>query len=75
MTSYACVWKEIYRIPRRAGDTSGLTWGGKTYETRDGRVQGRVTIEIRRVADGLDLRETEAVLVEFLPIYAAKSDA
>lgn len=54
-----------------ATDTSGLTWGGQTYETSDGRVGGTVAIEVRLVEDGLDIQETEAVLIEFLPLYVS----
>ncbi|KAK1233539.1 hypothetical protein PQX77_003296 [Marasmius sp. AFHP31] len=48
-----------------AEDTSGLTWGGQSYETADGRVSGEVSSETGSVADGLDLSATEAVLVSF----------
>ncbi|KAJ8073455.1 hypothetical protein PM082_011731 [Marasmius tenuissimus] len=48
-----------------AEDASGLTWGGQSYETADGRVSGDVSSETVSVADGLDLSATEAVLVSF----------
>ncbi|EIW84140.1 glycoside hydrolase family 79 protein [Coniophora puteana RWD-64-598 SS2] len=49
-----------------ANDTSGLTWGGQSYETPDGSVSGQETVETVNVSDGLDIQETEAVLVQFL---------
>ncbi|KAG6873248.1 hypothetical protein C0995_001268 [Termitomyces sp. Mi166 len=48
-----------------ATDVSGLTWGGQTYETSDGRVANSVVIETRPVSDGLDIQETEIILVAF----------
>ncbi|KAL0563321.1 hypothetical protein V5O48_018750, partial [Marasmius crinis-equi] len=39
---------------RHADDLSGLTWGGQTYETADGRVTGELVTENGSVADGLD---------------------
>ncbi|KAJ8073461.1 hypothetical protein PM082_011737 [Marasmius tenuissimus] len=48
-----------------AEDTSGLTWGGQSYETADGRAGGEVSFETVSVAGGLDVAATEAVLVSF----------
>ncbi|KAJ8073456.1 hypothetical protein PM082_011732 [Marasmius tenuissimus] len=48
-----------------ADDTSGLTWGGQSYETADGRVSGEVSSEAVSIADGLDVSATEALLVSF----------
>ncbi|KAG6820318.1 hypothetical protein H0H93_002405 [Arthromyces matolae] len=48
-----------------ATDVSGLTWGGQTYETEDGRVANQLTVENGKVADGLDIQDTEVVLVTF----------
>ncbi|KAK0205928.1 glycoside hydrolase family 79 protein [Desarmillaria ectypa] len=48
-----------------ADDDSGLTWGGQTYETNDARAQGELEIETIQVASGLDIAETEAVLLSF----------
>ncbi|KAH0584975.1 hypothetical protein H2248_008245 [Termitomyces sp. 'cryptogamus'] len=48
-----------------ATDASGLTWGGQTYETSDGRVANSVVTETRLVSDGLDIQETEVILVVF----------
>ncbi|KAG6820481.1 hypothetical protein H0H93_016543 [Arthromyces matolae] len=52
----------------RADDTSGLTWGGQSYETSDGRVSGSVKVQRAKVASGVDIAATEAVL-DFLSIY------
>ncbi|KAF5334551.1 hypothetical protein D9758_015776 [Tetrapyrgos nigripes] len=49
-----------------ADDTSGLTWGGVTYETNDGRYSGEESIEIVDVEDGFDIQATEVVLLSFL---------
>ncbi|KAG1730932.1 glycoside hydrolase family 79 protein [Suillus paluster] len=49
-----------------ATDTTNLTWGGQTYETSDGRVSGHLTVDILPVSSGVDLQETEAILVTFL---------
>lgn len=48
-----------------ADDDSGLTWGGQTYETSDARAQGELEIETIQVASGLDIAETEVVLLSF----------
>ncbi|KAG0708093.1 glycoside hydrolase family 79 protein [Suillus ampliporus] len=49
-----------------ATDTTNLTWGGQTYETSDGRVSGPLTVDTLPVSCGVDLQETEAILVTFL---------
>lgn len=49
----------------RATDASGLTWGGQSYETRNGRVSDHLNVETRPVEQGLDIQETEAVLLTF----------
>ncbi|KAG6853789.1 hypothetical protein C0991_001378 [Blastosporella zonata] len=48
-----------------ATDVSGLTWGGQTYETSDGRVGGSLDLETKPVSNGLDIQETEVILVTF----------
>ncbi|KAJ7883049.1 glycoside hydrolase family 79 protein [Mycena olivaceomarginata] len=48
-----------------ADDASGLTWGGQTYETENGKVQGKPSLEVRNVTDGVDVSETEVVLLNF----------
>ncbi|TFL04901.1 hypothetical protein BDV98DRAFT_561154 [Pterulicium gracile] len=49
----------------RADDTSGVTWGGQTYETRDGRVAGSLQVTRSPATAGFDLRASEAVLLSF----------
>ncbi|KAJ7603136.1 glycoside hydrolase family 79 protein [Mycena polygramma] len=50
-----------------ADDTSGLTWGGQTYESQSGKVEGELSLECKPVSDGVDIVETEVVLLTFLP--------
>ena len=50
-----------------ADDTSGLTWGGQTYETSDGRVSGTLNTTTVPTASGVDLEDTEVVLLTFTP--------
>ena len=51
---------------RHADATSGLTWGGQHYETTDGKVSpGVAKVELVNVSDGVDIQETEAVLLSF----------
>ncbi|KIJ66772.1 glycoside hydrolase family 79 protein [Hydnomerulius pinastri MD-312] len=49
-----------------ANDTSGLTWGGQTYETSDARVSGPLEVEVVPVSGGVDIQQTEAILLSFL---------
>ena len=49
----------------RADDTEGLEWAGQSYETSDARPEGRLALEHVVLSEGIDLRSTEAVLVEF----------
>ncbi|KAG1882087.1 glycoside hydrolase family 79 protein [Suillus subluteus] len=49
-----------------ASDSANLTWGGQTYETSDGRVSGSLTVDVLPVCSGVDLQETEAILITFL---------
>ncbi|KAF8622544.1 hypothetical protein AX15_006899 [Amanita polypyramis BW_CC] len=49
-----------------ANDTSGLTWGGQSYETGNGSVSGQTQVEERLVSAGLDIQATEAVLLRFV---------
>ncbi|KAF8072111.1 glycoside hydrolase family 79 protein [Lyophyllum atratum] len=49
----------------RATDASNLTWGGQSYETSDGRVNGHLDVETRLVEQGIDIQETEVVLLNF----------
>ncbi|KAF9065061.1 glycoside hydrolase family 79 protein [Rhodocollybia butyracea] len=48
-----------------ADDKSGLTWGGQTYETSDGKVSGSVSVEQGTVQGGVDILATQVVLVTF----------
>jgi hypothetical protein len=50
-----------------ADDASGLTWGGQTYETETGKVGGKLSLEFKLVGDGVDIAETEVVLLHFSP--------
>ncbi|KDR77805.1 hypothetical protein GALMADRAFT_65725 [Galerina marginata CBS 339.88] len=49
-----------------ADATSGLKWGGQTYETSDGKVSGSLQVTTANVASGVEIQETEAVLLTFL---------
>ncbi|TFK35368.1 glycoside hydrolase family 79 protein [Crucibulum laeve] len=49
----------------RADDTSGVKWGGQTYETSDGRASGAITTQSISVADGVDISETEVIMLSF----------
>ncbi|KAF5380765.1 hypothetical protein D9757_007088 [Collybiopsis confluens] len=48
-----------------ADDTSGLTWGGQTYETTDGKVGGTLSVTTSSVSAGIDIPASQAVLVTF----------
>jgi len=48
-----------------ADDGNGLTWGGQSYETIDGKVNGTVTTETGSLSQGLDISATEVVLLSF----------
>ncbi|KAI0049009.1 glycoside hydrolase family 79 protein [Auriscalpium vulgare] len=48
-----------------ANATSGVTWGGQTYETSDGKVQGTLSTSTVSVNSGIDIHDTEAVLLTF----------
>ncbi|KAF4596450.1 Glycoside hydrolase family 79 protein [Pleurotus pulmonarius] len=48
-----------------ADDTSGLTWGGQTYETSNGRKSGTLMTSTGSIQSGFDIHDTEAVLVTF----------
>ena len=51
---------------RHADGTTGLRWGGQTYETSDARVSGSLDISTVNVADGVDIQATEVVMLTFL---------
>jgi hypothetical protein len=48
-----------------ADDTAGITWAGQTYETSNGQVSGELKVEKSAVESGVDLWDTEAILVYF----------
>ena len=48
-----------------ADDTSNLAWGGQSWETPEFLVSGEEVVEIKSWDEGVDIRETEAVLVWF----------
>jgi len=48
-----------------ADDTSGLTWGGQSYETSDGRPTGPNIIETDSVSSGVNITATEVVMLTF----------
>ena len=48
-----------------ADDTSDLKWGGQSWETSEFLVSGEEVFETRSWNEGVDVRETEAVLVWF----------
>lgn len=50
---------------RSASDTAGLTWGGQTYETKDGKVSGTLNVATVSVSEGVDVSDTEVVLLSF----------
>ncbi|RDX48501.1 glycoside hydrolase family 79 protein [Lentinus brumalis] len=52
-------------VIEHADDTAGLRWAGQSYETSDVRPRGRLVLERLVLNEGIDLRSTEAVLVEF----------
>ncbi|KAF7967476.1 hypothetical protein HWV62_34077 [Athelia sp. TMB] len=49
-----------------ADDTSGLTWGGQSYETGDALVSGHENVPATTVTSGITIFDTEVVLVQFL---------
>jgi len=48
-----------------ADDTSNLNWGGQSWETPEFLVSGEEVFETRSWEEGVEIRETEAVLVWF----------
>ena len=48
-----------------ADDTSGLRWGGQSWETPEFSVSGEGDIEMMSWEEGVDIKETEAILVWF----------
>lgn len=62
--------QETMRLKRliigHADDVSGLSWGGQSYETPDGTVNGTVEVEVLDVSSGFDIQETEVVMITFI---------
>jgi len=50
---------------KHADDASGLTWGGQSFETTDAKPRGAVSTQIVNVDAGVDIAETEAVMLTF----------
>jgi hypothetical protein len=48
-----------------ADATKGVTWGGQTYETQDGKVAGSPSTLTVPVSQGVDIYDTEVVLLTF----------
>jgi hypothetical protein len=48
-----------------ASDTKNLTWGGQDWETTEFLASGKEVVETKSLNEGVDIRETEAVLVWF----------
>ena len=48
-----------------ADDVANMTWGGQSYENEEVRPTGRSTVERVVLSTGVDLRSTEAILLEF----------
>jgi hypothetical protein len=42
-----------------------VTWGGQTYETQDGKVAGDRATLVVPVTSGVDIYDTEAILLTF----------
>lgn len=51
-----------------ADDAEGLTWGGRSYETSDARANGTETTETGAISAGVDIRDTEVVLLTFIRV-------
>ncbi|KDR82276.1 hypothetical protein GALMADRAFT_58958 [Galerina marginata CBS 339.88] len=48
-----------------ADSTSGLTWGGQTYETSNGKVSGTLKTTTVDVSAGVSIQQTEVILLTF----------
>lgn len=49
-----------------ADDENGIKWGGQTYETEDGRIDGELVEPEQNMEDGIEIRATEVVLLTFI---------
>ena len=52
-------------VIQHADDVANLTWAGQSYETNNVQPSGRLVVEEIEVAQGFDLRSTEAILISF----------
>lgn len=59
---------DLLTFPRYADSTSGLTWGGQTYETSDGSVNGSLQVSTVDVKDGVNIQATEVVMLTFFDL-------
>ena len=59
---------DLLTFPRYADATSGLTWGGQTYETSDGSVNGSLQVSTVDVEDGVNIQATEVVMLTFFDL-------
>ncbi|KAI0259875.1 hypothetical protein BC834DRAFT_832798 [Gloeopeniophorella convolvens] len=48
-----------------ANATAGVTWGAQTYDTPDGKISGTLSTQTVPFSQGVDLHDTEAVLLTF----------
>jgi hypothetical protein len=48
-----------------ADATQNVTWGGQSYETQDGKVTGDLSTLTVPVNQGVDIYDTEAVMLAF----------
>ncbi len=55
----------------RADDPSGLTWGGQSYETADGRVSGKLQTQSIPASAGLDIQAQKLSLYHFRVVWIA----
>lgn len=49
-----------------ADDTSGLKWGGRSYETLNGLADGEEEVKVVAVVNGVDISASEVVLLVFV---------
>lgn len=56
---------DVWWVYSTANATMGVTWGGQTYETEDGKVAGVLSTRTFPVSQGVDIYDTEAVLLAF----------
>jgi len=54
-----------------ADDASGLTWGGQSYETSNGRASGTESTTRCLISNGVDIKDTEVVLLKFISAHTS----